>query len=146
MSNGNYGTIVDPDDMFKDTRMSFGDHLEDLRTHLWRAVKGFLLAMILALCFGNHVVKFIAAPVEQQLGVFYERVAQKKALEESAASKDINYHAERVGLTVRFNVNQMRQKLRLPTEPEPILGPTVKAFERMLEKADAAYLIDRENL
>ena len=27
----------DPDDMFKDTRMSFGDHIEDLRAHLMRA-------------------------------------------------------------------------------------------------------------
>ena len=46
MSNGKYGTIVDPEDMFSDTRMSFGDHLEDLRTHLWRAVKGFFIAMV----------------------------------------------------------------------------------------------------
>ena len=28
---------IDPDDFFAETRMSFGDHIEDLRTHLWRA-------------------------------------------------------------------------------------------------------------
>ena len=33
-------TTPDPDDFFAETRMSFGEHLEDLRTHLWRAVKG----------------------------------------------------------------------------------------------------------
>ncbi len=32
----------DPDDMFADTRMSFGEHIEDLRTHLLRAIYGFL--------------------------------------------------------------------------------------------------------
>ena len=32
---------IDPDDFFAETRMSFGDHIEDLRTHLWRAIKGF---------------------------------------------------------------------------------------------------------
>src|SRR6516162_3603175 len=47
MSNGKSQNYVDPEDMFADTRMSFGDHLEDLRTHLWRAVKSFIICMIL---------------------------------------------------------------------------------------------------
>jgi Tat protein translocase TatC len=34
------------EDMFADTRMSFGDHLEDLRTHLWRAISGFIIIML----------------------------------------------------------------------------------------------------
>ncbi len=33
MSNG---TPKDPDDFFSETRMTFGDHLEDLRIHLSR--------------------------------------------------------------------------------------------------------------
>ena len=146
MSNGKHSTAIDPEDMFADTRMSFGDHLEDLRTHLWRAVKGFLLAMILALCIGNQVVKFIAAPVEKQLEIFYERVAHSKAQEEAEAAKREGYYVKRMAIPVRFDVNQMRAKLRLPAEPEPVLGQTVRAFERMLAKVDAAYLIDRENL
>jgi len=40
MSNGS----PDPDDFFSETRMTFGDHLEDLRRHLWRAVAGFGVA------------------------------------------------------------------------------------------------------
>ncbi len=63
----------DSEDYFKDTRMSFGDHLEDLRVHLWRAVIGFLIGVIAAFFFGNKIVEFIAWPVEQQLGKFYER-------------------------------------------------------------------------
>ncbi len=62
MSNGRMSTYVDPEDMFAETRMSFGDHLEELRTHLWRAIKGFIIAMIICLCFGNYVVKFITPP------------------------------------------------------------------------------------
>jgi len=30
----------DSEDMFADTRMSFGDHIEELRTHLLRALAG----------------------------------------------------------------------------------------------------------
>jgi len=36
----------DPEDFFADTRMSFGDHIEDLRTHLLNAFKGFFIAFI----------------------------------------------------------------------------------------------------
>ena len=74
MSNG---LPPDPDDYFHQTRMSFGDHIEDLRTHLWRAVKGFLAAMVLALCVGHIVVEWIKAPVSQQLDEFYKRRSQK---------------------------------------------------------------------
>lgn len=73
----------DPDDIFADTRMSFGDHIEDLRTHLWRAIKGFFLACILGFFLGKPVLAFIARPVEQQLQVFYDRRVEevKKNLE-----------------------------------------------------------------
>jgi sec-independent protein translocase protein TatC len=70
MSNG---LPHDPDDYFHQTRMSFGDHIEDLRVHLWRAVYGFGFAMVLALCVGHIVVEWIKAPVSQQLDEFYKR-------------------------------------------------------------------------
>jgi Sec-independent protein secretion pathway component TatC len=36
------------DDLFADTRMTFGDHLEELRTRMWRALKGMLFCLIIA--------------------------------------------------------------------------------------------------
>src|SRR4051794_35763200 len=30
----------DPDDFFVETRMSFGDHIEELRRYLWKAIAG----------------------------------------------------------------------------------------------------------
>src|SRR5207248_3227070 len=66
------------------TRMSFGDHIEELRVHLWRAIIGFLIAVVVSFFFGNKIVEFIAWPVEQQLGEFYERRVEnvKKQLAE----------------------------------------------------------------
>jgi sec-independent protein translocase protein TatC len=64
---------TDPDDFFADTRMSFGDHIEDLRKHLWRAIKGFLLALVVSFYFADTVLKFIAAPVQRELEAFYEK-------------------------------------------------------------------------
>ena len=146
MSNGKYGTTIDPEDMFADTRMSFGDHLEDLRTHLWRAVKGFILAMILALCFGNYVVKFIAAPVETQLEKFNKRVARRKAEAMQEAAKGEGFYAAKTSFAVRLHRNQLRAAVGLPPQPEPVLGPTVHAFEQMMEKLDVMWLIERKNL
>ena len=61
----------DPEDMFNDTRMSFGDHIEDLRTHLLRAIYGFSIGMVFSLFFlGQFVMRTIVAPVETQLEQF----------------------------------------------------------------------------
>src|SRR6516162_6395268 len=57
----------DADDLFADTRMSFGDHIEDLRSHLWRAIIGFFVAMVLSFSFSYWVLQFIMAPVEKAL-------------------------------------------------------------------------------
>ena len=63
----------DPDDFFQDTRMSFGEHIEDLRGHLIRAIKGFVFALIIGFVIGKPMLRFIAKPVEEQLGEFYAK-------------------------------------------------------------------------
>jgi sec-independent protein translocase protein TatC len=74
MSNG---TLQDPDDFFAETRMTFGDHLEELRLHLWRAIAGFGVAVVLSFFIGKSAVDFITAPVKQQLREFYNRRVEK---------------------------------------------------------------------
>src|SRR5262245_66165219 len=78
---------IDPDDFFQDTRMSFGDHIEDLRKHLWRAVKGFFVALIFGFAIGRQVLMFIAKPVEDQLKVFYDK-RMKDTLEKRKQGND----------------------------------------------------------
>lgn len=82
---------IDPEDMFSDSRMSFGDHIEELRTHLWRAIYGFLIIMVMVFVLdavgtvlnkpyigvGKPTLMFIAAPVETQLKAFYDRRVEK---------------------------------------------------------------------
>jgi len=81
MSNG---TPPDPDDFFAETRMSFGDHIEELRTHLWRAIAGFGVALFLSFFVGHIVVAFITAPVKRELANFYERRARKVLAEQTS--------------------------------------------------------------
>ena len=44
------------------TRMPFGDHLEELRTCLIRALAGLGIATILSLVFAKKIMAFILAP------------------------------------------------------------------------------------
>src|SRR5262249_50664357 len=65
------------EDMFADTRMSFGEHLEELRIHLWKGIYGFLIALCFSFFSGKRVLHFISKPVEDQLRAFYdERVKE----------------------------------------------------------------------
>jgi sec-independent protein translocase protein TatC len=146
MSNGRISSQIDPEDMFADTRMSFGDHLEDLRAHLWRAVKGFLLAMILSLCFGKYVVVFITAPVEKQLHNFYDRASKKTRQELMDKAEREGGVAVKKRWKVEIDPNALRAAVGLPPRPRPLLGNIVDAFERRLEELDVGHMIDRANL
>jgi sec-independent protein translocase protein TatC len=48
----------DPDDF----RMSIGDHLEELRKRLFKALIGFVLACIVCFIFGEHVTRWFIKP------------------------------------------------------------------------------------
>jgi sec-independent protein translocase protein TatC len=74
----------DSEDIFADSRMSFGDHIEDLRTHLIRALLGFVVGMLVSFLFSGWVVEFINAPIQEQLMEFYNRRVErvKKKLED----------------------------------------------------------------
>lgn len=67
---------LDSEDMFADTRMTFGEHLEDLRTHLIRAICGFLIALCFGLMMGKTALRVISQPVTDQLRAFYDAHAK----------------------------------------------------------------------
>jgi sec-independent protein translocase protein TatC len=60
-------------DPFAASRMSFGDHIEELRLRLWKALAGFGIAFVLGFCLSPTVLHFIAAPVDRALAKFHER-------------------------------------------------------------------------
>jgi sec-independent protein translocase protein TatC len=54
-------------DLFDNTTMTFGEHLEALRVHLFKAVLGLILALILTLTCGNWFVDLIRRPIDEAL-------------------------------------------------------------------------------
>ena len=79
------------DDLFADTRMSFGDHIEELRTHLIRALKGLIFFLLIGFVLdivgwsvdikwigiGRPMFDVITRPVKEQLIAFYDRRLEK---------------------------------------------------------------------
>ncbi|MCI0463495.1 MAG: twin-arginine translocase subunit TatC [Gemmataceae bacterium] len=108
----------DPDDFFSESRMTFGEHIEDLRTHLMRAIKGFLLAVLISFFIGKQVLAFIAAPVEKQLGKFYDRRVQRVAEELKAKDPDIARKNEPQNLELLFPRDQLEERLHIKVGPK----------------------------
>src|SRR5262245_57734423 len=87
-----------PDDIFAPTRMSFGDHIEELRQRAFKALKwlffflvfGFVLDSIGTamdnpnIGVGRPMLKIITDPVEQQVRDFYNQRNEKKTAEKLA--------------------------------------------------------------
>lgn len=60
------------EDLFKDTTMTFGEHLEELRVCLFKAVAGLVLGTIVGLFIGDRVVHLIERPLGNALGNYYQ--------------------------------------------------------------------------
>jgi sec-independent protein translocase protein TatC len=60
------------DDLFKDSTMTFGEHLAQLRKCLFKALFGLLAGVFVGLYFGDHVVRFIQTPLTDALEKYYE--------------------------------------------------------------------------
>src|SRR5260370_17884055 len=61
------------DDLFAHTRMSFGDHIEELRLRMIRALLGLLVAMLVGLAVGKYALEFIQMPIRKELQDYYAR-------------------------------------------------------------------------
>lgn len=84
------------DDIFADSRMTFGEHIEELRKYLWRAIKGLLFFLVIGFVLdavgsvldvrwigvGRPMMDIITEPVREQVRAFYddryEKLRQKK--------------------------------------------------------------------
>lgn len=54
-------------DLFDDTTMTFGEHLEVLRVHVWRALIGLVVGVLVALFFGDRVIGILRQPIDEAL-------------------------------------------------------------------------------
>ena len=54
-------------DLFDESTMTFGEHLEALRMHLFKAIIGLVVALVITLMYGNWFVDLIRRPIDAAL-------------------------------------------------------------------------------
>src|SRR5262245_17660456 len=71
-------------DLFDDSTMTFGEHLEALRMHLFKSLLGLILAVIVCLIYGEDIVAFVREPIDRALQKYTvnKRDVQKLTQEE----------------------------------------------------------------
>lgn len=72
------------DDLFRESTMTFGQHLEELRGCLFRAIAGLLVGFLIGLTVGNHVVGFIQRPLLNALNKYYAKESEERVNTEMA--------------------------------------------------------------
>jgi sec-independent protein translocase protein TatC len=144
----------DPDDMFADTRMTFGEHIEDLRTHLIRAIYGFAIGFVVAIWpLGPWALDFIALPVVSQLTKFNERYdnAKYEELKKQMSPEDW----DNLPIRMKFDTNvaplldlirkEIRSEMNLPPKPpenQPVLEAMIPGAEALLASLELDHLVD----
>ncbi|HYV38765.1 MAG TPA: twin-arginine translocase subunit TatC [Gemmataceae bacterium] len=139
MSLGN-NRITDPDDYFTETRMSFGDHLEELRMHLWKAIAGFLVGLVVGFFVGQPLLRFISKPVEAELRKYWDKYYENK---QQQMVRKIRHNELDNGrpfvTTVRLDRQALQQQLGLKNEDKKLpvdVLPLVTQIMRELEIDD----------
>ena len=94
------------ENLFRDTTMTFGEHLEELRTCLWKAIVGLVIGFTIGLYFGGDVVNLIQYPLGLAL---------------------TTYHQEQSAALIEEKLEDLRKAgYVLPDDPEEILALVVR--------------------
>jgi sec-independent protein translocase protein TatC len=103
-------TTPPADELFDRSTMTFGEHLEELRKCLFKAVYGLAIGFAVGLLFGSDVVKFIQRPLLKALTKYYqnedinrvhtatEKLAAEGGAEQPWTEKEIEDRVQNQGL------------------------------------------------
>jgi sec-independent protein translocase protein TatC len=119
--------------------MTFGEHLEELRVVLIRALMGLLVCLLIGFLVADRVVRFIQAPLEQALQSFYLK----------RAGDELKVHYDKLGKRVPAEMeNLIEHERKAPRfeEVEPVsyleaLGLPIKDLGLVSRKV-AAFTVD----
>ncbi|MEN6407263.1 MAG: twin-arginine translocase subunit TatC [Thermoguttaceae bacterium] len=75
------------DDLFRESTMTFGEHLEELRGCLFKSALGLALGFALGLMIGGPVVGFIQRPLSRALTRYYQQESVERLENELAKDK-----------------------------------------------------------
>jgi sec-independent protein translocase protein TatC len=70
------------DDLFRESTMTFGEHLGELRNCLLKSIYGLAIGFIIGLSVGKHVVYFIQQPLNRALTTYYQQESAERVRRE----------------------------------------------------------------
>jgi sec-independent protein translocase protein TatC len=113
------------DDLFEGTSMTFGEHLEELRVCLFRAIVGIAVGCVIGFFAANAVVRFFQTPLERAMERYYLDKAQTDyQLQFGDIPHEIRTMIVREGLIpdpLQIEAGALAETLRL-TYPERFAG------------------------
>lgn len=131
------------DDLFRHSSMSFGDHLEELRSRLFRAALWLLGGVIVGFIVGGPVVSLLESPMERALAEFYinKTTAELSANGATIPSADQvlireGYISDEVFVQPSLVLKELSQKF--PELAKPIAGPKSAGRTNAAPGADPA--------
>ncbi len=81
----------DDKDLFEESTMTFGEHLEELRGCLFRSLTGLAIGFVVGLYFGGDVVAFIQTPLTEALEGYYQAQSTKDILDRLEQLREAGY-------------------------------------------------------
>ena len=88
------------DDLFRESTMTFGQHLEELRTCLFKSVIGLFVGFVVGLMIGGYVVSFIQRPLSKALTTYYQKESVDRVQSEveklKGSGKELPWTAKQV--------------------------------------------------
>lgn len=64
------------EDLFEDTRMTFGEHLDELRKTLVKSLLGLAIGCAIGMFFADEIVKYLQGPLETAIQSFLKQQAE----------------------------------------------------------------------
>ncbi|MDA1165444.1 MAG: twin-arginine translocase subunit TatC [Planctomycetota bacterium] len=122
-------------DLFDDSTMTFGEHLECLRTHLIRAIIGLSICVIGALFIGDRIVAIVRSPIDSALRKAVEAdsgIEFKDDIGDVTMTDIWRIIQEKVGLAEPAEVSEPG-KVAPPPESSFAQIDTGKTFDRTIQ-------------
>jgi sec-independent protein translocase protein TatC len=65
------------EDLFESTKMTFGEHLDELRLVLIKSIVTLIVCVLIAFCFARNIVQYVQTPLKEALKEHYLSEAKK---------------------------------------------------------------------
>ena len=109
------------DDLFTETSMSFGEHLEELRLCFIRSLFSIAIGTLLGFAAGAPVIEYIQIPVQRSVAIYYEKQTIQKIDSEARILEDEGYSRE-IRAKIREYGFVLEERWIFPGELERLLN------------------------